>query len=144
MVLSKLMIPKGSRKVRKRVGRGGCHGGTSGKGNKGQLARSGGYVPVWFEGGQMPLQRRIPKRGFANIFKQEYAILNVSDLDKLQNVEKVDLEFLKKSKLVSQNAKLLKVLGDGEIKKALHVVANKFSKSAKEKIEKLGGKTEVL
>ena len=134
-------------KSRKRVGRGpgSGNGKTSGKGHKGQNARSGGGVRPGFEGGQMPLTRRIPKRGFNNIFAKEYAVINVSDLNKFVDGTVVDTELLKASGLVKKVCDGVKVLGDGELtSKNLTVKAVKFTKTAVEKIEKAGGKVEVM
>lgn len=147
MVLNDLRPPKGSRKKKKRVGRGNGsgHGGTSCKGHKGQNARSGGGVPPWFEGGQMPLQRRLPKRGFTNIFKKEYAVLNVEELQKLAGKQDVITpDSLYKQGIVKNRKSSLKILGNGEINIPVHVQAHKFSKKAVEKIEQAGGKAEVL
>jgi len=143
MNLSDLGPAKGSRKKRKRVGRGpgSGHGKTSGKGNKGQKSRQG-YSRRWdFEGGQMPLVRRVPKRGFTNIWKTEYAVVNLSQLSELEG--EVTPQVLQERGLVRSGRKV-KVLGDGEIGKALTVVADKFSRSAREKIEAAGGRCEEL
>ena len=118
-------------------------GKTSGAGHKGQNARSGGGVRPGFEGGQMPLQRRVPKRGFNNIFATKYAIVNVGDLDRFEDGSEVDAALLKSVGLIKKEYDGLKILGNGELKKKLTVVATKFSASAKEKIENLGGKAEV-
>ncbi len=134
-------------KKRKRVGRGNGsgHGTTSGRGTKGQLSRSGGKVRLGFEGGQMPLHRRIPHlRGFKNTRKKEFNILNVSELDKFKSGDVVDYDFLQKKGLIMRKNCPLKILGNGEIKKKLTVKANSFSKSAVEKIEAAGGKTEIV
>ena len=138
----------GAVKAKKRLGRGIASGTgkTAGRGNKGQKARSGGGVRPGFEGGQMPLFRRLPKRGFTNIFKKQYAIVNLDDLQAFGAGETVDLEALIAKGLVKK-AKAkdgLRVLGSGEISQALTVKANHFSKSAKEKIESAGGKAEVI
>lgn len=137
--------PGASRDV-KRVGRG--HGSgwgkTAGKGHKGQNARSGGGVRPGFEGGQMPMTRRIPKRGFNNIFATRYSVVNVSDLEKFVDGTVVDAELLKASGLVKKIGNGVKILGNGEISKSLTVKAAAFSASAKEKIEKAGGKAEVM
>lgn len=145
MKLHELSPAPGSKKVRKRIGRGAGSGTgkTAGKGHKGQNARSGGGVRPGFEGGQMPLQRRLPKRGFNNIFATRYAIVNVGDLDKFEDGAKVDVELLKSAGLIKKEYDGLKILGNGELKKKLTVIATKFSTSAKEKIENLGGKAEV-
>ena len=130
-------------KKRKRVGRGNSSGSgkTSGRGQNGQKSRSGGGVRPGFEGGQMPLQRRIPKRGFTNIFKKEYKIINVSQLEKL-GLAIVDPDVLNKAHYLKEGS-LLKILGNGEITKAVTVTADVFSQSAKEKIEKAGGKAVI-
>jgi large subunit ribosomal protein L15 len=145
MLLNQLSPPKGATKNKKRLGRGESSGlgKTSGKGHKGQKARSGGYHKVGFEGGQMPLVRRIPKRGFHNIFSLEYAVINVSDLEALNMVE-IDIDLLKSRDLVKKAYSGLKVLGDGELKRAITVKAKKFSKTAVAKIEKAGGKAVVI
>ena len=146
MDLSNLKPVAGSTKNRKRLGRG--HGsGTgkqSGKGHKGQNARSGGGVKPGFEGGQMPLQRRIPKRGFVSRNKKVYSLVNLRDLEIFADGSVVDLEQYGKSGLVGKIRDGIKILADGEISKALTVQAHKFSKSAAAKIEAAGGKVEVL
>ncbi|HEY5611363.1 MAG TPA: 50S ribosomal protein L15 [Thermoanaerobaculia bacterium] len=142
MDLSNLKPKKGSRHAKKRVGRGpgSGHGKTSGRGEKGQKSRSGFSRMLGFEGGQMPLHRRIPKRGFTNIFKTEYAVVNLSDLeDRFDAGTTVNPEALREAGLVKGAKKKIKVLGNGELKKKLTVQADKFSKSAKEKIEAAGG-----
>jgi len=141
MELSNLKPKKGSRHAKKRVGRGpgSGHGKTSSRGEKGQKSRSGYSSQIGFEGGQMPLHRRLPKRGFTNIFKKEYDVLNLSDLDQFEAGSTVDREALNKAGVVRKSAKGVKVLGDGEITKKLTVHADKFSKTAKEKIEAAGG-----
>ncbi|MGN0615768.1 50S ribosomal protein L15 [Ruminococcus flavefaciens] len=135
-----------SNKAVKRIGRGhgSGNGKTAGKGHKGQKARSGGGVRIGFEGGQMPLARRIPKRGFNNIFATKYAIVNVSDLNKFKDGTVVDTELLVASDLVKKVYDGVKILGNGELTAKLTVKAAKFSQSAVEKIEKAGGKTEVM
>ena len=135
-----------SNKAVKRIGRGhgSGNGKTAGKGHKGQKARSGGGVRIGFEGGQMPLSRRIPKRGFNNIFATKYAIVNVSDLNKFKDGTVVDTELLVASGLVKKVYDGVKILGNGELTAKLTVKAAKFSQSAVEKIEKAGGKTEVM
>jgi large subunit ribosomal protein L15 len=146
MRLEDLKPVKGSTKKTKRVGRGvgSGSGKTSGKGHKGQKARSGGVKGAGFEGGQMPLQRRIPKRGFTNIFRKEYAIVNLSDLDKIAGSEPVTPEMLMQNGLIKDMKKGVKVLGMGELKSKLTVRAHKFSKSALDKIQAAGGKAEVI
>ncbi|HNZ98075.1 MULTISPECIES: 50S ribosomal protein L15 [Ruminococcus] len=135
-----------SNKAVKRIGRGhgSGNGKTAGKGHKGQNARSGGGVRIGFEGGQMPLARRIPKRGFNNIFATKYAIVNVSDLNKFKDGTVVDTELLVASGLVKKVYDGVKILGNGELSAKLTVKAAKFSQSAIEKIEKAGGKAEVM
>jgi large subunit ribosomal protein L15 len=147
MDLSNLKPAIGSTKNRKRIGRGpgSGTGKTSGKGHKGQNARSGGGVKPGFEGGQMPLQRRLPKRGFTPLAKKVYALVNLRDLQNLFEADSVvDLEALGKAGLVNKVYDGIKVLGDGDLDKALTVKAHKFSKSAQQKIEAAGGKVEVL
>ena len=147
MKLHELSPAVGSTKEVKRIGRGhgSGNGKTAGKGHKGQNARSGGGVRIGFEGGQMPLARRIPKRGFNNIFAKEYSIINVSDLNKFVDCTVVDTELLKASGLVKQVCDGVKVLGNGELTaKNLTVKVAKLSKTAVEKIEKAGGKVEVM
>ena len=135
-----------SNKAVKRIGRGhgSGNGKTAGKGHKGQNARSGGGVRIGFEGGQMPLARRIPKRGFNNIFATKYAIVNVSDLNQFKDGTVVDTELLVASGLVKKVYDGVKILGNGELSAKLTVKAAKFSQSAIEKIEKAGGKAEVM
>ena len=146
MDLSNLQPAFGSTKNRKRIGRG--HGSgtgkTAGKGHKGQKARSGGSIKAGFEGGQMPLQRRLPKRGFTPLSKKVYSLVNLRDLDVFEAGSVVDLAAFGKAGLVNEVLDGIKVLGDGELTKALTVQAHKFSKSAQEKIEAAGGKVEVL
>lgn len=129
---------------RKGRGAGSGNGKTAGKGHKGQKARSGGGVRPGFEGGQMPLARRLPKRGFNNIFAVKYAVVNVSDLDRFEDGAVVDAEALKAAGVLKKTLDGVKVLGNGEISKKLTVKAAKFSTSAKEKIEQAGGKAEVI
>ena len=136
-----------SRTSKKRLGRGigSGLGKTSAKGHKGQWARSGGGVRVGFEGGQMPLSRRLPKRGFDNAWKKTYTIVNLSDLEGFDNGTEITAELLFENGIISKVEEYgLKVLGDGELTKSLTIKANKFSKKAIEKIEKCGGKAEVL
>jgi len=146
MDLGSLKYAPGSVHKRKRVGRGqgSGHGGTSCRGHKGQRSRAGSSRRPWFEGGQMPLQRRIPKRGFTNIFKKQYQILNVKDLDRLEGVKEVTPEVLFKSGLIGKRSIPVKVLGDGELKKAVEISVHAISESAKQKIEKSGGKVTLL
>ncbi len=146
MKLFELSPADGSVKDVKRIGRGhgSGNGKTAGKGHKGQNARSGGGVRPGFEGGQMPMTRRIPKRGFNNIFATKYSTVNVSDLDKFVDGTVVNAELLAASGLVKNTANGVKILGNGELTKNLTVKASAFSASAKEKIEKAGGKAEVM
>jgi len=136
----------GARKEPKRKGQGigSGNGKTAGRGHKGQNCRSGGGVRPGFEGGQMPLQRRLPKRGFTNIFGKEIAAINVDDLNRFDNGEVVTPERLKECRLVKKFKDGIKVLGHGELTKSLTVQANAFSKSAVVKIEAAGGKAEVI
>ena len=144
LTLSNLWPQPGSRKPRKRVGRGlgSGHGKTATRGHKGHKARSGGGIKVGFEGGQMPLQRRLPKRGFNNIFKKVFAIVNVQDLERFAADTRVDKQVLVSAGLVSNNDNLIKILGNGELKNAITVVVDKVSGSARQKIEAVGGKIE--
>ncbi len=147
MKLHAIEQPAGAVRDPKRVGRGTSsgHGKTSGKGHKGQNARSGGGVRPGFEGGQLPLFRRLPKRGFSNArFKVEYATINVSDLDKFEDGAVVTPELLKEMGIVKKQLAGIKVLGNGELTKKLTVKAHKFSAVAVEKIEKMGGKVEEV
>ena len=147
MKLNNMAPAPGAKTQSKRLGRGigSGLGKTSGKGHKGQWARSGGGVRPGFEGGQMPLVRRIPKRGFNNIYKKEYSIVNVSDLEKFENGTVVTAELLLETGVLSKVEPYgLKVHGNGTLTKRLEVKANKFTKSAAEIIEKAGGKAEVL
>ena len=147
MKLHELSPAPGSVKERKRIGRGAAsgQGKTAGKGHKGQKARSGSNAHIGFEGGQMPLQRRIPKRGFVNIFAKEIATVNVAAInDKFDDGATVTIEALVESGLVKKALDGVKVLGQGELTKKLTVQANAFSASAKAKIEAAGGKAEVI
>lgn len=146
MRLHELKKAEGSSKNRKRIGRGSAsgQGTTSGRGMNGQNSRSGGGVRLGFEGGQMPLYRRIPKRGFNNPFSKEYAEINIKDLNRFEEGTVVDTELLIQSGMVKKIADGVKVLGNGDIDKKLTVRAAKFSASAAEKIEKAGGKAEVI
>ena len=142
-ILSNLKYAEGSKKNKKRVGRGpgSGHGKTAARGMNGQLSRSGAKKKAWFEGGQMPLQRRVPKFGFTNIFRVEYQVVNVQDLQKLADAKEkvVNPESLRKFGLVKKKNQPVKILGTGELKAKLQVEANAFSKSAQEKIEAAGG-----
>ncbi len=146
MDLGHLKYARGSRKKVKRIGRGegSGHGGTSTKGNKGLKSRSGPHIKAWFEGGQMPLQRRLPKFGFVNIFRKPFEIVNLSALERLDKPGKINAESLYKAGLIENAKSPVKILGNGEITKALHVEAHAVSASAKEKIEKAGGSVTVL
>ena len=147
MQIHELVPALDSNKDSKRVGRGhgSGNGKTAGKGHKGQKARSGGGVRIGFEGGQMPLARRIPKRGFKNHFAKEYTVVNISDLNKFADGTAVDAELLYASGVIKKvAADGIKILGDGELTRQLTVKAAKFTQAAAEKIEKAGGKAEVI
>ena len=147
MELNQLKIPVGSRKNSNRIGRGNASGSgtTAGRGTKGQKSRSGGKMRRGFEGGQMPLYRRIPKRGFKNINRKEYACINVVELDKrFEAGGNVSPDLLKERRIIKIQMDGIKILGQGEITKALHVKAHRFSKSAAEKIKAAGGSVEEL
>jgi len=144
MNLSTVRKPRKASENKKRVGRGmgSGMGKTSTRGHKGQRSRSGSRMMRGFEGGQMPLHRRLPKRGFTNIFRQEYSIVNLEKLAALGETT-INPEVLRKAGVISTNRRV-KILGDGELKSAITVQAHKFSKSAEEKITKAGGKVEIL
>ena len=144
--LNTLSPNRGARKKRKRIGRGpgSGSGGTAGKGHKGQKSRSCASIPVWFEGGQMPLQRRVPKFGFVNIFKKEIQIINVGNLESLKEKKKVTIEDLAKAGLIKKSASPVKVLGKGEIDFMLDISVNAASKTAVEKIKKAGGTVTLI
>ncbi len=147
MNLSNLAAPKGARKNRKRLGRGESsgQGKTAGKGNKGQNARAGAKRKSGFEGGQMPMHRRLPKFGFTNIFREDRVHVKLSDLNGFEDGTTVDMEALKEAGLVRRKFEgRIKVLGNGELSKKLTVKVNSFSQSAKAAIEKAGGQTEVV
>lgn len=146
MDLGNLKHAPGSVRKQKRVGRGqgSGHGKTAGRGHKGQRSRAGSKIRPWFEGGQMPLQRRLPKRGFTNKFKKEYQIVNLKDLENVKSSKALTPEVMLELGLVNKKGIPVKILGDGEMKKAIEVSAHAFSASAKEKIEKAGGKVTVL
>lgn len=146
MKLHELSPAPGSVREVKRIGRGhgSGQGKTAGKGHKGQKARAGRGMRIGFEGGQMPLQRRVPKRGFVNIFATTYANVNVAALNVFEDGAEVDLDALKKAGLVKKAYDGVKVLGDGELTKKITVKAAAYSKAAKEKIEAAGGKAEVI
>ncbi len=141
LTLSNLKPAQGSTQARKRVGRGPGSGlgKTSGKGNKGHKARTGGGTNPGFEGGQMPMYRRLPKRGFTNIFKKEFAVVNLSDLDRFEAGSSVDEAMMRDSGLLKGRFAGIKVLGDGKLTKKLTVHAAKFSESARKQIEAAGG-----
>lgn len=146
MKLNEMSYTEGARRNRKRIGRGhgSGNGKTAGKGNKGQNARSGGGVRLGFEGGQTPLARRLPKRGFTNFNRKEYAIVNVESLNVFEDGTVVTPELLKETGLVKKELDGIKILGQGELTKKLTVQANKFSATATTVIEQAGGKAEVL
>ncbi|MBZ4663309.1 MAG: ribosomal protein [Caloramator sp.] len=146
MKLHELRPAPGSTKEPKRKGRGTAtgQGKTAGRGQKGQTSRSGGGVRPGFEGGQMPLHRRLPKRGFTNIFAKEYTEVNIEVLNKFENGTEVTPELLKEAKIVKNVRDGIKILGEGTLTKSLTVKAHKFTKSAIEKIEAAGGKVEVI
>ena len=146
MNLGSLKYANGSRKKRKRVGRGqgSGHGGTSCRGSNGQRSRSGSKIKAGFEGGQTPIQRRLPKRGFTNIFKKIYQVLNLSEFKKLEGEKTITPEVLYKHRLINKMRVPVKILGDGEIGWAAEVSAHAFSKTAIEKIESAKGKVTIL
>jgi large subunit ribosomal protein L15 len=146
MRLNDLSPSIGSKKKKKRIGRGpgSGHGGTSCKGDKGQKARSGASIRPGFEGGQMPLHRRIPKRGFCNIFKKEYEVINIKDLQRFEGTSQIDIETLKKSGLIKSERNLIKLLGDGEVTFPLNIKVHRATRAAVEKVESSGGKVEFL
>lgn len=146
MKLNELKATEGARSTKKRIGRGlgSGNGKTSGKGQKGQNSRSGGGVAIGFEGGQTPFFKRMPKRGFTNYTRKEYAIVNVEDLNKFEDGVTVDFATVKAAGLVKKELDGLKVLGNGKLEKKLTVKAAKFSASAKKAIEEAGGTAEVL
>ncbi len=148
MKLNELKPVPGARRKRKRVGRGrgSGYGGTSGRGHKGQKSRSGGSIPAWFEGGQMPLVRRIPKRGPRRIAHKrfEYDVVNIKTLNLFEEEMDVNPEILREYGIIKRKNALIKILGDGELDKRLNVRAHRFSKSAIEKIQAKGGTAEVI
>ncbi|PLT31346.1 50S ribosomal protein L15 [Peribacillus deserti] len=146
MKLHELKPAEGSRKERNRVGRGigSGNGKTAGKGHKGQNARSGGGVRLGFEGGQTPLFRRLPKRGFTNIHRKEFAVVNLETLNRFEDGTEVTPELLIETGVVSNEKAGIKILAKGNVEKKLTVKAHKFSSAAKEAIEAAGGKTEVI
>lgn len=150
-ILSNLKYAEGSKKKPKRVGRGegSGHGGTATRGMNGQMSRSGAKKKAWFEGGQMPLQRRIPKVGFTPISKVHYQVINIESLEKLATTNKItevviNPETLKKFGLISTLKSPVKLLGNGELKTKLKIQVNAFSQSAKEKVEAVGGSIEKI
>lgn len=146
MNLSSLRVPAGQKHPRKRIGRGmgSGHGKTAARGNKGQLSRAGtSRGRRGFEGGQMPFQRRIPKRGFTNIFRKEYAVVNLEQIAEL-GLKEITPEVLLQRRVVRKLLDGVKVLGTGDLKKPVHVSAHRFSESAREKILKAGGKAELI
>src|SRR5574337_368735 len=146
MRLHELKPAAGATRRSKRIGRGtgSGHGKTSGKGEKGQKARSGAHIHPWFEGGQLPLHRRVPKRGFTNRFRKVYAIINLQDLERFEPGTKVTPGLLQEKKIVKDLKAGLKVLAEGALSKPLSVAAHKFSKRSIEKILASGGKVEVI
>ena len=146
MRLNDLSPLKGSQKRKKRVGRGpgSGHGKTSCRGHKGQKSRSGASIRPGFEGGQMPLQRRLPKRGFTNIFKKEYDLINIRDLERFEANSLIDIDTLKAAGLIKGTKNGVKLLGEGQISHSLEVKVHKVSRSAIKKIESAGGKVELI
>jgi large subunit ribosomal protein L15 len=146
MKINDLSPPGGSRSNKKRVGRGpgSGHGKTSCRGHKGQRSRSGGGPRPGFEGGQMPLQRRLPKRGFTNIFKKQYAVININDLNRFAPDSSLDVEVLKEAGLFKKVRDGVKLLGNGEISHPVVIKVHKVSRTAQEKIEAAGGKVVVI
>lgn len=148
MKLNELKPAKGAHRKRKRLGRGrgSGYGGTSGRGHKGQKSRSGGTIPAWFEGGQMPLVRRVPKRGPRRIAHKrfEYDVVNIKTLNLFEEEMEVNPDLLREYGIIKRKNALIKILGDGELDKRLNVRAHRFSKSAIEKIQAKGGTVEVI
>ncbi len=146
MKLNELSPPQGSRKARKRLGRGvgSGTGKTAGRGTKGHNSRSGGGVRPGFEGGQMPIHRRLPKRGFTNIFKKRYAVINIRDLERFESESVIGEGELIQSGLIKGQRDGIKLLGHGEVKHPVTITVNKVSKTAIKKIEAAGGKVEVV
>jgi large subunit ribosomal protein L15 len=146
IALNTLKPAKGANRKNKRVGRGmgSGHGKTATRGYKGQKSRSGSSVRPGFEGGQMPLHRRLPKRGFTNIFRKEFAVVNLSDLAELAAGTHVEPEMLKAAGIIKKLKDGVKILGEGDLQHALHIRAHRFSTSAAEKIQKAGGTVEVI
>lgn len=146
MKLGELKTPQGSHKKKKRIGcgTGSGHGKTACRGHKGQKSRSGVSIPSWFEGGQMPLQRRVPKRGFTNIFKKVYQVINLKDLSRFPANSEVDPKGLLETRLVRKGDVKIKLLGDGEIDRALKISVHACTKSARERVEKAGGQVNII
>ncbi len=146
MKIHELSPAQGARKKRKRVGRGpgSGHGKTACRGHKGQRARAGGGSRPGFEGGQMPLQRRLPKRGFTNLFKKEYNVVNTGDLVRFGAEATLDMDVLKEAGLIKRKKARLKLLAKGEITQPVIIKVHKVSKAAREKVEAAGGKVEIL
>jgi large subunit ribosomal protein L15 len=146
MDLSKLKPADGSRKDRKRVGRGEGSGlgVTAGRGNKGYGSRGGSKKRSWFEGGQMPIQRRLPKFGFTNIHRKEFQVVNVEDLEKLKSKDNITPDLLFENGLIRKKSIAVKLLGNGELKSKVNIKVNAVSKSAQEKVEKQGGSVTLL
>jgi large subunit ribosomal protein L15 len=144
--IGQLSPAEGSKRTRKRLGcgPGSGLGKTSGRGHKGQKSRSGSSIPAWFEGGQMPLQRRVPKRGFTNIFRVERQILNVRDLEKFDANAEVNVEALLDKGIIKNLKRPVKLLGEGELNKPLKVIVHACSKKAKEIVEKAGGEVQIV
>lgn len=146
MRLSDLAPAPGAKKGKKRVGRG-CGSGlgkTAGRGTKGQNSRSGGGTPPWFEGGQMPLQRRVPKRGFTNIFKKEYSVVNIGDLDSFPAGAEVGIQELIDAGLIKKRNEGVKLLADGDVTQSLTIRVHKASAAAIAKVESAGGRVELI
>ena len=146
MKLNELSPAKGARKTRKRVGRGHGSGSgkTSGRGHKGQKSRSGGSIPAWFEGGQLPLTRRLPIKGFNNYTRREYEVINLSDLERSGLEGTVTVAVLRAAGIVTRSKMPVKILGMGEVTKALDLKVNAVSATAREKIEAAGGTIELV
>lgn len=146
MKISDLAPSKGAKKKRKKVGRGpgSGHGKTATRGHKGQGSRSGGTKPAWFEGGQQPLTRRVPKRGFKNIFRKEYTLVSLERLNEFETDVVITPQILREHGVIKKSNRPVKILSDGDLTKPVVVSAHRFSRKAIEKIEAAGGRTEVL
>ncbi len=144
--LGQLSPPGGAKKSRKRVGcgPGSGHGKTSCRGHKGQKSRSGAKIPSWFEGGQMPLQRRVPKRGFTNIFRVQRQVVNVRELERFEANAEINAEVLLDRGIIKNLSRPIKLLGEGELSKPLKVIVHACSKKAKEIVEKAGGEVQIV